>query len=286
MIPENLTNLPEPGFFDALNKDDSERGVVRLVSGYQRGGRRYAVWRSRGRSDWLLMYTRDGAGHAGNVRLEPGSVALIRPGAPHDYGTARDADFWEILWAHFQPRPHWLSWLGWPEDAPGVLHLRLESEVREWVEAALWEMHRHSVGPLARREDFAMHAMEEALLWCETVTPAARRLDPRVEAAMRCLLENLARPVTLPEVAREAGLSISRLSHRFKSEVGQTPMQFLEAQRLARARQLLLLTSRPITSIAAEVGFESPIHFSLRFRKVVGTSPREFRRSLGITDTT
>ena len=279
MLPENLSDLPVPGFFDALSRDDSEAGVVRLVSGYQRGGERYAVWRSRGRSDWLLMYTRAGCGRVGKVALEPGDIALIRPGALHDYGTARDAPFWEILWTHFQPRPHWLSWLGWPEEGPGVLRLRLEGDVRERVEGALWEMHRRAVGPLARREDFAMHALEEALLWCETATPAARRLDPRVEAAMRCLLERLGRPVTLPEVAREAGLSVSRLSFRFKAEVGQTPMQFLEAQRLARARQLLLLTARPVASIAAEVGFESPIHFSLRFRKIVGVSPRAFRNS-------
>ena len=88
--------------------------------------------------------------------------------------------------------------------------------------------------------------------------------------------------MALADVARAAGLSVSRLSLLFKAGVGQTPMQFLETQRMTRARQLLQLTSRPIGAIALEVGFESPIHFSLRFRKAVGVSPRSFRRKLGI----
>lgn len=279
---ENLSNLPEPYSVDYRWQEERGTAATPLVTGHQQGGKRYAVWRSRGRADWLLMFTRSGGGHASKVPLAPGDIVLIRPNALHDYGTARTEESWEILWTHFTPRPHWLSWLGWPEEAPGVLKLSLTEEVREKVEAALWEMHRRATGPLARREDFALHALEEALLWCETATPAARKLDPRVDAAMRFLLESLARPVTLAEVARAAGLSVSRLSYRFKTEVGQTPMQFLETQRMTRARQLLQLTNRPIAAVALEVGFESPIHFSLRFRKGMGVSPREFRRQLGI----
>lgn len=279
---ENLSDLPEPLSVNHSRREVRGTASATLVTGYQQGGKRYAVWRSRGRADWLLMFTRGGGGHAGKALLSPGDIVLIRPDALHDYGTARTKESWEILWTHFTPRPHWLTWLGWPEEAPGVLKLSLDGEVREKVEAALWEMHRRATGPLARREDFALHALEEALLWCETATPAARRLDPRVDAAMGFLLENLARPVTLPEVARASGLSVSRLSYRFKTEVGQTPMQFLETQRMARARQLLQLTNRPIAAVALEVGFESPIHFSLRFRKAMDVSPREFRRQFGI----
>jgi AraC family transcriptional regulator, arabinose operon regulatory protein len=276
MDAENLKNFPEVA--DKLSRDDSGPVAAPIVTGHLVGGPRYGVWRTRGRSDWLLMLTLSGRGRAGRAMLEPGDVALLRPGMRQDYGTAPGAPGWEILWVHFQPRPHWLAWLLWPEAEPGVLTLTLGATVYEPVEAALREMHRRALGPLARREDFAMSALEEALLWCETATPAARRLDPRVEAAMGFLLENLQRPVTLPEVARAAGLSVSRLSHRFKSEVGRAPMQFLEAERMVRARRLLQLTSRPIAAIALEVGFESPIHFSLRFRALFGISPRAFRR--------
>ena len=266
----------------ASRDDDTGQSAAALVTGHLLGGPRYGVWRTRGRSDWLLMATLAGRGHAGGALLEPGDLVLLRPGFRHDYGTAAGASGWEILWTHFQPRPHWREWLLWPEVEPGILRLSLEGATRARAEAALRTTHHCATGVLARREDFAMNALEEALLWCETATPAARRLDPRVEAAMQFLRENLGQPVTLPDVARVANLSVSRLSHRFKAEIGSPPMQFLEAERMTRARQLLQLTSRPIAAIAQEIGFESPIHFSLRFRKLFGISPRAFRRQMGI----
>jgi AraC family transcriptional regulator, arabinose operon regulatory protein len=277
MPVENLKD-----FTDRVSRDDGQPEAAPIVTGHLVGGRRYGVWRTRGRGDWLLMLTLTGRGRAGKTLLEIGDAVLLKPGFRQDYGTARGASRWEILWVHFQPRPHWREWLLWPEAEPGVLLLRLEGERQDEVAAALWEMRRHATGPLARREDFAMNALEQALLWCETASPAARRLDPRIENAMRFLLENLSRPLTLPEVAQASNLSVSWLSHRFKAEMGQTPLQFLEAERMMRARQLLQLTTRPISAIALEVGFESAIHFSLRFRKLCGVSPRAFRRQMGI----
>lgn len=278
MAAENLID-----FTDHVTRDDIQWEAAPIATGHLVGTRRYGVWRTKGRGDWLLMFTLSGRGHAGNAVLNPGDIVLLKPGFRQDYGTARGASRWEILWAHFQPRPHWREWLLWPEAEPGVLTLTLEGECQSQVEAALWEMRRHAIGPQARREDFAMNALEQALLWCETASPAARRLDPRIEVAMRFLLDNLAHPIALPEVAEAADLSVSWLSHRFKEEVGQTPMQFLEAERMIRARQLLQFTTRPISAVATEVGFENAIHFSLRFRKLCGVSPRAFRQQAGIT---
>jgi AraC family transcriptional regulator of arabinose operon len=280
---ENINNFPEAWQSDSLSRDDGAPDAAPLVSGRLRGGSRYGVWRSKGRGDWLLLYTLSGRGRASQVALEPGDIALVRPGVAQDYGTARGAAGWEILWAHFHPRPHWRELLEWPEAAPGIGVLTLEGESRLRVEAALGAVIARGSGPLARRADFAMLALEEALLWCETFTPAARRLDERVEAAMAFMLADLGRPLALPEIAAAARLSVSRLSHLFRNQVGCSPMRYLESERLLRARQLLQLTTRPIASIASEVGFDSPIHFSLRFRKLVGVSPRLFRKQVGIT---
>lgn len=253
-----------------------------LVAGVYRGDTRYTTWRARGTQDYLLMYTRTGAGRVGHlrgeVRVMPGELVLIRPGTHHDYGTARGAAHWELIWAHFQPRPHWLEWLAWPEPAPGILHLALEADTRAAVEDALLLMDTRSRSAQPLRSALAMHALEEALLLCASTLPSVRRQDARVGAAMSYLVENLAQPLTLREVAQATGLSVSRLSHRFKDEVGITPGQFLERERLARAAQLLRFTTRPIAAISEEVGFASPIHFSLRFKKAFTFSPREFRK--------
>ena len=262
--------------------------VAPILTGYLNEGPSYFSWRPWGTTDWLLIFTLSGQGRLGAagdtvLRAAPGEFTLIRPGALHDYGTAPGAAHWEILWTHFLPRPHWQEWLAaWPDAAPGVIHTALPERERAEIERCLHAMHRHATSGQPRRDDFAMSALEEALLWCDqALVPFGaerRRVDERVLRARAYLLEHLSEPIPLPELATVAGLSVSRLAHLFREQLGQTPQQFVEAQRLARAQEFLARTTRPIAVIAAEVGFETPFYFTLRFKRHTGLSPRDWRR--------
>src|SRR4051794_34210140 len=127
-----------------LSRDETPSPFVApLVTGHFQVEKGYATWRTHGTNDYLLMLTLGGKGRVGwqggEREVTAGDVILLRPGTLHDYGIARRASAWELLWAHFLPRPHWLEWLGWPEAAPGlgVLSLGEEGEARERVEDAL-----------------------------------------------------------------------------------------------------------------------------------------------------
>jgi AraC family transcriptional regulator of arabinose operon len=89
---------------------------------------------------------------------------------------------------------------------------------------------------------------------------------------------NLADRITLGSLARACGLSPSRLSYLFQSQVGVPPMRWLEHQRLARAKDLLEVTVQPVQSIGEQVGFGDPFYFSARFRRYLGVSPRGWRK--------
>jgi AraC family transcriptional regulator of arabinose operon len=188
-----------------------------------------------------------------------------------------------LVWTHFLPRAPWLDWLGWPEAAPGLFHLDLNADpaARENVARRLLDMHRLATGALPRRDLFALNALEEALLWCDAANPrsAQAKLDARVRAATEFLLQNLRETVPLDALARTVGLSVSRLSHLFRQQVGLTPQQFVERERITRAKQLLELTSRTVAAIAGEVGYENPFYFTLRFKRHTGLSPTEWRKA-------
>ena len=265
-----------------------------LVTGHYHEGPGYASWRARGTGDWLLIATLGGSGRfggtSGEFRTEPGELTLLRPGTRHDYGTAPGAFGWELLWTHFHPRPDWQPLLQWPEAARGLMRLMLtDPALRETVLGRFRDAHLLATGarPSApsprRRREHAMNALEEALLWCDLQNPQAQaaRRDARVEAAMKALTQSLADPPRLEEIAGGVGLSASRLAHLFRAQVGVSPQQYLEDQRLSRARRLLELTPRPVAAIAAEVGYENPFYFSLRFKQATGLSPREYRKKHG-----
>jgi AraC family transcriptional regulator of arabinose operon len=266
-------------------REDTFRWVGKLVTGYFRSGPGYDCWRSRGTPDWLLTYTYAGLGrygHAvGEVICQPGELVLLRPGTLHDYGVEPKKQYWEFVWAHFHPRTEWLEWLAWPEEAPGLMRLSLaKSEYRARVARRFRDANDLARSSASRREDLAMNALEEVLLWCDAANPQHDAPpDPRVRAAMEHCCRNLGDRVTLGGLAKVCGLSPSRLSYLFQTQLGQSPMRWLEHQRIARARDLLEVTVEPVQAIAEQVGFSDPFYFSSRFRRSVGMSPRSWRRT-------
>ena len=288
-----------------IRSNSPHQAVRDLVPGHFREREGYATWRDRGTGDWLLIYTVSGKGRFGyweedphpsplpeyrereengrelkRIVVERGDIVVIRPGTLHDYGVEESLKQWELLWAHFQPRPGWEERLNWPEVAPGLMHLSLEDHaIRRRTVAALWRMHRMGTSPMRRRILFAQNALEEALLWCDLANPHSEqvKLDERIRRVMDHLCHHLDRKLGLEDMAGVAGLSVSRLAHLFKQQAGVTPQQYLERQRLERARQLLEVTSRSVKEIAYEVGFENPFYFTLRFKRLTGLSPTRYR---------
>jgi AraC family transcriptional regulator of arabinose operon len=208
---------------------------------------------------------------------------LLRPGTLHDYGVEATLKQWELLWAHFHPRPHWLEWLNWPVVHGGLMKLHIaDPTASRKVLDRFFDVYTLSNGSLRQREMFAMNALEEVVLWCDQYNPerAASTLDTRVREAMDFLARNLSRKILLDDIADAVGLSVSRLSHLFKQETGQSPQQYLEHCRIDRAAEMLERTTFSIKQIAAAVGFDSPFYFSLRFKARTKKSPKAFRDAL------
>src|SRR5262245_5036176 len=91
----------------------------KLTMGIWRMKTSFSRWREHGTHDWLLMLTTGGLGRfghgSGDIRVSAWDAVLIRPGTPHDYGLETSLLRWDMVWAHFVPRPTWLPLLEWPE---------------------------------------------------------------------------------------------------------------------------------------------------------------------------
>lgn len=82
----------------------------------------------------------------------------------------------------------------------------------------------------------------------------------------------------LEQVAAHVGLSIDHFGRVFRAAMEMSPMHYLQMVRVEHSRFLLRHTRLTIGEIAAEAGFTDPYYFSRVFRKVTGTSPRNYRR--------
>jgi AraC family transcriptional regulator of arabinose operon len=243
----------------------------------------YRVRRPDGRPDWLATLTRAGAGcyrfPGGAHVCRPGELVLLAPGALHDYATAGPDAPWVFDWAHFTPRAAWAGWLQLPALSPGLLAVRLPEAERERAERAFARLLADSRWADPLGGELAMNALEEVLLVARgCALGGATPLDPQVDAVLRRLSETIARPLSIAELAREVALSPSRLAHLFREQTGESIARAHMALRLRHAARLLEFTDRPVGEIARAAGFESPSHFSRRFKAWYGVAPDAYRR--------
>lgn len=252
----------------------------------------------QGLSGTGLVYTRAGRAEfwisqRQRITATPGDLLLLRPAPdrPITYGTAGPEHRWETFWIHFEPRPHWLAWLNWPEPCPGIHLLRLGDRsglerhilrrlARLCTGRALIRLERAAAPRPVPRQDLGLMLLEEILIACRLLNPLekAASLDPRVEAAMSFIDAHYARDLTLADLLKVAKLSASQFASLFRDQVDMTPFQYLERRRIRQAINLLDSTELPIAQIAESVGYRDPHYFSKRFHRVTHRTPRAFRR--------
>jgi transcriptional regulator GlxA family with amidase domain len=101
--------------------------------------------------------------------------------------------------------------------------------------------------------------------------------DERIDRAMTALRENFAATVSVNDLAKEAGMSVSTFHRAFKQKTGHSPIQYLKLIRLHYARRLLAFETHKIGEIARVVGYESVSQFGREYRRVFNEPPSAVR---------
>jgi len=106
----------------------------------------------------------------------------------------------------------------------------------------------------------------------------------RLRKAIGLIDQHLAREeegrVALRAVAKQVQMSYFHFSRAFKQSMGMTPTNYIAERRIERAKKLMQETESPIAEIALRSGFSSQSHFTTSFRRLVGVTPRSFRKGM------
>jgi AraC-like DNA-binding protein len=102
--------------------------------------------------------------------------------------------------------------------------------------------------------------------------------DPLVGRALGLMHAEPARPWTVDDLGREAGLSRSALAERFAHLIGEPPMQYLTRWRLALGARALKEGNEAVIQVAQRVGYESESAFNRAFKREFGMPPATWRR--------
>lgn len=154
--------------------------------------------------------------------------------------------------------------------AAAGLDLCLHLIRRDHGSAVAAEAARLSVMPLERDGGQAQFIVPE-----RPPVPHGSTMEP----LLRWLDDQAGQDLSLDEIAAHAGLSTRTLNRRFREQTGSTPLQWLHRARIRRAQHLLETTAHAVDRIGDQVGFGSATAFRDRFKRIVGTSPQQYRRA-------
>lgn len=130
---------------------------------------------------------------------------------------------------------------------------------------------------------FQLLFVELLLLICRSFSRKEndREESPQTaERTLRYLDEHYAEPVTLHLLARHCGCSVPTLTRRFRRQVGESPIGYLNRLRLDKAARLLCTTALPVGEIAEKTGFGSSGYFARCFQARCQLSPHAYRKKM------
>ena len=99
-----------------------------------------------------------------------------------------------------------------------------------------------------------------------------------VRFAKEYVKENYQADIHLSEIAKAANINPSYLSRIFSEEIGETFSDYLIHYRMQVAKKLLCDISSNVSEVAEQVGYGDIKHFSKTFKKIVGISPKDYRK--------
>lgn len=259
-------------------------------------------WISRpgGRPELILILCVGGRGWIAPSTAAPesrrqtivsGQLAVIAPHAPHAYG-ASDSDPWSISWCHAAgpATKAFTQLLLGSSSSKGITPDLAVFEIADPLRLAscfeaLINSLRHGYGA-----DAILHGSGEL---ARLLTLAVRLIHSpstdagslqRVRDIVSHLREHPAEHYTVAMLAEQSKLSLSQFNAVFRQITGYPPLDFILRARVQHACSMLATTDRPIKQVAREVGFDDPLYFSRVFRRIQGTSPKDFRTTLRASD--
>jgi AraC-like DNA-binding protein len=97
----------------------------------------------------------------------------------------------------------------------------------------------------------------------------------RIARVLKYVHTEFARPLSVEELARKAGMSLAAFHHHFKLVTASSPLQYLKRIRLDHARVLMAHDGYNAGTAARAVGYESSSQFSREFKRLFGVTPVE-----------
>jgi len=213
--------------------------------------------------------------------IEPGDLLLFGPGDIYDLKIGElgpSGDYYVICsgewldeWWKLQRRAH-------------KTKIGENSRIATIWQQLILEKRRFDGGNLALIDTLMKslcYLLDRAIVDATSYTSGPKLLSYKIKHYIE---EHASTLFTLDDVAKHAGLSVSRSVQLFKTEFGMSIMQYAQKVRLAMALELMGKSPLTLERIAEETGFGSYTYFHRVFQRYYGIAPGAYRKQRAVDD--
>lgn len=281
-LTKDAVRLITPRFMvEHLRQHPLTQDCYPTAAGYYPKAKGHTMERQQ-HDDNLLIYCMEGSGDVATPYCErsinKGEVLILPEGVPHKYA-ADTTQPWTIFWFHFDGNHAGalIDDLEYTHATPvlkvGLLPL-LTSDLRRLLSLRQcgYRQSTYYYGGALIRQILNYLALEIRS------SRYRRRQTFDFNALESLMLENLDSELDLDTLAASANLSRHHFSTKYKQLTGLSPIKHFIHLKMERACHLLDSSNDSVTDVCAQVGYQDPLYFSRQFRKVIGMSPREYRK--------
>lgn len=237
--------------------------------------------RQHGCKQYILIYCVEGAGwfsiNRNTYKVSSNHFFILPENVGHHYGSDQQ-DPWTIYWVHFTGNlaGEYFNYLMNKRPQPRMV---IPSNERNQL---FDEIVRYA--SMINNSDAVIYANNCLYNYLASFknsvfvkSEADRHQHDAVENCIMLMKENLDKNLNLFEICKMMNLSVSHLSALFKEKMHDSPYNYYVFLKIQRACYLLWNTQLNIKTIAAQLGYEDPYHFSRTFKNMMGLSPKQFR---------
>ncbi|MDR0563154.1 MAG: AraC family transcriptional regulator [Spirochaetaceae bacterium] len=241
--------------------------------------------RNEGIDTAVFIYCYEGAGYYRLNRGEtktigPGRMLIIPPGTPHLYGAAQNNP-WSIFWMHSKGLFFNSFYENWASSESVPIADSFCGRISELFYQCFYILKM----PYRWEEFFHLCHLAAAII---SLIPGASKQsaggitvngNTGIESAVSYMKKRLHECITLEELSYAAGFSASHLHYLFRKYSGYAPIEYFLRMKIQAAAKDIFFSDLTVREIAEAYGIEDPYYFSRLFKKIIGLSPMQYRKS-------
>lgn len=244
--------------------------------------KQYYGYQKNERHDYCLQYVISGEGffftNGTLYTVKKGDLFLLPQSTEHYY-KANASNPYDYYWIHFNGSglEEYLSFIGLTNATPIIRNI-YDEEIVNIFESLMNESKSKSSLSQLKIVSFGYQLLcSIASKLATNDTSEESSYDELCNNVTNYIIENFKKPITLDDIAAKCSFDKRYLIRIYKAKTGFTPIHFLLSYRLEYAC-ILLKQNFPINQVAYACGFNDIPNFNVRFKKMIGVTPSEFKK--------